>query len=99
MPDLSDTTVAAILAGVFVFVVWGLRRALERPVDGFQEIVGDHSDGEYQALARTDGIDRHVADAFEQKVKVRGREMRRKDEEKRKREFEDRIGGFDVDPF
>ena len=59
----------------------------------------EQRDEEYQALARKDGIHPDVADAFEEEIRIRGREIRRKDEERRRRDLEGQSDGFPVDPF
>ena len=99
MSELPDIAVIAILAVTLSVVVWGLRQALKRPVAEIQATVGGRTDGEYQALARKDGIHPDVADAFEQEMQIRGREIRRKADERRKQEFGDNTHDVPGDPF
>ncbi len=108
MPGLaaqSDLTLIALLAALLVLIVLLVKRVLGEPhdPDEIEALVRAHGpaqrDDAYQALAREDGIHPNVADAFEQELRIRGREIRRKDEERRRRDLEDRIDGFPGDPF
>ena len=99
MSDPSGATVIAVLLAGLLVVVWSVRRTLNRPVEDHREFVGSHADDEYRALARKNGIHPDVAAAFEAEVSMRGREIRRKDEERRKRDAGDAGPGIDVDPF
>jgi len=99
MPGQSEVGLTALLVAVLLVLILLLRLALGRPASGVSEIIGDQRDDEYQALARKDGVHPDVADAFEEEIRIRGRDIRRKDEERRRRDAGDASAGFDVDPF
>ena len=108
MPALeapSELTLIALLVALLAVLVLLFRRVLREPhdPDELAALIRAHgdgqADGDYQALARKDGIAPDVADAFEEEIRIRGREIRRKDEERRRRDFRDQADGFPVDPF
>ena len=101
----SEWSLIVLLLALLVPVVLLFRRVLNEPheLEEIDALVRAHGpeqrDEAYQALARKDGIHPDVADAFEEEIRIRGREIRRKDEERRRRDLEGQSDGFPVDPF